>query len=82
MAVNLPIMYPQMLREQKLLPKPVKPSPWSEGALKPVEKKDWTNREDSYRTVCGMGREWRSPQIQGVGRSLRRSKKLWEGRDI
>lgn len=39
MVVSLPIMYPEMLREQKLLPKPVKPGPWSQGALKPAEKK-------------------------------------------
>lgn len=55
MVVNLPTMYPEMLREQKLLPKPVKPGPWSQGALKPVGKR---RTEQIERTVIGQCVVW------------------------
>lgn len=55
-------MYPEMLEEQKLLPKPGILGLWSQGTLTAVGKtKDQTNQEDSYRTMCGVRREWHGP---------------------
>lgn len=61
-SMNFPMMFPEMFKEQKLLPRAVKPVLWCQGILTPVGKiKGKTNRVDSYRTMSGMGREWHGP---------------------